>query len=159
MQILAECSYEEKLNLKSILNFRLKKSNGEYVHIMQLNRILELDSEGNPETFLVLLHEVSSIGDFPKRYIRLYGIPCYEKLYEYHLGAQTIMEFKLPTQREKEIMGYLVAGHDSQEIADLLFISKHTIDTHRRRILQKFHLKNTQELTYFASIIRLLEDY
>ena len=39
--------------------------------------------------------------------------------------------------REKEIMQLVVQGKTSREIADILFISKHTVDTHRRNISKK----------------------
>lgn len=39
--------------------------------------------------------------------------------------------------REKEILKYVIKGLSSKEIADRLFISKATVDTHRRNILEK----------------------
>lgn len=50
------------------------------------------------------------------------------------------------SQREKEIAGLLVKGLSSREIAEELFLSKHTIDTHRRNILHKLSLKSTIDL-------------
>jgi DNA-binding CsgD family transcriptional regulator len=41
------------------------------------------------------------------------------------------------TRREEEIIKFLNAGFSSQEIADKLFISKNTVDTHRRNLLRK----------------------
>lgn len=156
-QILEGCSYEDKYQLRTMLNFRLRKSDGDYVQILQLTRILELDSEGNIQTLLVLLQEFNHVSDFPRRYVRFLGVPQQETLYEYQLESGEMLKLGLPTNREKEIVGFLVIGEDSQQIADRLFISKHTIDTHRRRILQKFHLKNTHELSHLVSMTRLLD--
>jgi len=39
--------------------------------------------------------------------------------------------------REREILELVAGGKTSQEIADLLHLSKHTIDTHRRKIKRK----------------------
>lgn len=50
------------------------------------------------------------------------------------------------SEREKEIARLICKGKTSQQIADTLFISKHTADTHRRRILEKLGVKNTGEL-------------
>lgn len=50
------------------------------------------------------------------------------------------------SEREKEVARLLCKGSSSQEISEALFISKHTADTHRRRILDKLGLKNTGEL-------------
>jgi len=54
--------------------------------------------------------------------------------------------FERLSQREKEILQYLVDGQTSAEISDLLCISKNTVDTHRRNILEKTGLKSTTEL-------------
>ncbi len=50
------------------------------------------------------------------------------------------------SEREKEIARLICHGKTSQEIADILFISKNTVDTHRRRILEKLGVKSTAEL-------------
>lgn len=159
LQILKSCGYEDKYQLRTMLNFRLRKSDGDYVQIVQLTRILELDPEGNIQTLLVLLHEVNHFIAFPRQYVRFLGVPQQEKLYEYQLESREMLKLGLPTHREKEIIGFLVAGLESQEIAEQLFLSKHTVDTHRRRILQKFHLKNTSELSHLVTITSLLDSF
>lgn len=50
------------------------------------------------------------------------------------------------SKREKEILELILQGNTSQQIADELFISKNTVDTHRRNILDKNNLKNMHEL-------------
>ena len=41
------------------------------------------------------------------------------------------------SQRKQEIMQLVEQGKTSKEIGEILFISKHTVDTHRRNILKK----------------------
>jgi DNA-binding NarL/FixJ family response regulator len=48
--------------------------------------------------------------------------------------------------REHEIIELLIQCNTSEEIAEKLFISKHTVDTHRRNIFQKLHISNTTAL-------------
>jgi len=50
------------------------------------------------------------------------------------------------TDREKEIINYLMEGHSSKGIAALLNVSPRTVETHRANVLSKFGLKNTTEL-------------
>jgi len=50
------------------------------------------------------------------------------------------------TDREIEIIQLLIQGKTSKEIAEELFISKNTVDTHRRNILEKTNLNSTAEL-------------
>ena len=55
--------------------------------------------------------------------------------------------FDVPlTKREKEIMKLIAEGLSSQEIADKLFISLRTVETHRLNLNQKLDVKNTAGL-------------
>lgn len=49
------------------------------------------------------------------------------------------------TQREIEIIELIAQYKSSKEIANILFISRHTVDTHRRHILRKTEMKTTAE--------------
>lgn len=48
--------------------------------------------------------------------------------------------------REREVLEKIAEGLTTQEIADKLFISKNTVETHRKNLLFKFSAKNTAEL-------------
>lgn len=50
------------------------------------------------------------------------------------------------TNKEKEVVLYLMDGYSSKEIASMLDISPRTVETHRANVLSKFGLKNTTEL-------------
>lgn len=63
-------------------------------------------------------------------------------------------EFKeLPrlTNREKEILSLVGKGLTTQEIADKLFVSPLTVETHRRNLMAKFQVKNAAELIMEAT--------
>jgi DNA-binding NarL/FixJ family response regulator len=64
------------------------------------------------------------------------------------LQAYDLPQDKIPalTRREKEILQLLSEGMTSQEIAGKLFLSSYTVDTHRKNMLQKFNVHNTQSL-------------
>ena len=66
--------------------------------------------------------------------------------------------FDVPlTKREKEILKMIAEGLSSQEIADKLFLSLRTIDTHRFNINQKLDVKNTAGLVKEAIRRGLIE--
>jgi DNA-binding NarL/FixJ family response regulator len=50
------------------------------------------------------------------------------------------------TNKEKQVIRYLMDGYSSKEIADQLDVSPRTVETHRANVLSKFGLKNTTEL-------------
>ncbi len=60
------------------------------------------------------------------------------------------------TRREKEVLGFIAQGHTSQEIADRLFLSALTVETHRRNLLAKFEVSNTAALIRLAAQHQLL---
>jgi len=63
----------------------------------------------------------------------------------------------LLSEREKEILQLVVKGKTAQEMADDLFLSIHTIYTHRKNILKKLSCKNATELLNFAMNNNLME--
>jgi DNA-binding NarL/FixJ family response regulator len=54
------------------------------------------------------------------------------------------------TKREQEVLALVASGKSNQEVADDLFISIKTVDTHKNHILDKLGLKNTAELVKYA---------
>ncbi len=56
----------------------------------------------------------------------------------------------LLSHREKEILRHIGDGKTSQEIADILFIGKSTVDTHRKNILRKLNIHGKTDLVRFA---------
>jgi DNA-binding NarL/FixJ family response regulator len=62
------------------------------------------------------------------------------------------------TTRESEVLELIASGKSNQEVADILFISIKTVETHKANILDKLGLKNMTELIKYAiknSIISL----
>ena len=62
----------------------------------------------------------------------------------------------LLTRREKEILLLIAQGLTSQEMADRLFLSALTVETHRRNLLAKFDVNNTAALMRRAAQHQLL---
>lgn len=54
------------------------------------------------------------------------------------------------TNRELQILKLISEEFTNHEIADKLFISSRTVDTHRRNLIQKLHAKNTAGLVRYA---------
>ncbi len=62
------------------------------------------------------------------------------------------------TEREREILKLVAEGHTNNQIAELLFISPKTVDTHRTHIMDKLNLHSRAELVKYAMRRGLLED-
>ena len=54
------------------------------------------------------------------------------------------------TAREREVLGLAAEGHSNAEIADRLFISRRTVETHRAHAMKKLGLRSPVELALYA---------
>ena len=61
------------------------------------------------------------------------------------------------SQREKEIVVCVVKGLTNKAIADKLFISIHTVITHRRNIARKLQIHSPAGLTIYAIVNKLVD--
>lgn len=61
------------------------------------------------------------------------------------------------SQREKEIIALVVKGMTNKEIADNLFISVHTVITHRRNIARKLEIHSATGLTIYAIVNHIVD--
>lgn len=64
---------------------------------------------------------------------------------------------QLLSAREKDIVVGVVKGMTNREIADSLFISTHTVITHRRNIARKLQIHSASGLTIYAIVNKLVE--
>lgn len=62
------------------------------------------------------------------------------------------------SRREKEILQHIAMEYTTQEIADKLFISQNTVNTHRKNMLSKLNAKNTAGLVKYAYQQGLIEE-
>ncbi|MEW5818899.1 MAG: response regulator transcription factor [Cyanobacteriota bacterium] len=58
--------------------------------------------------------------------------------------------FEPLTDREKEILGYIVKGYNSKEIGNLIFISDQTVMNHVKNILKKLKVENRMQAAILA---------
>ena len=61
------------------------------------------------------------------------------------------------TNREKEVLKLIALEHTTQEIADLLFLSKHTIESYRKTLILKLKVRNLAGLTKYAIKLGLID--
>lgn len=71
--------------------------------------------------------------------------------------TEDLSEIPILSRREKEIMLLLTKGKSTQEIANTLFLSFLTVQTHRRNVLQKYKMKNIAELITYLLKNNLLK--
>lgn len=123
--------------------FRFLRPNGNYGHF--LIQIYFFVSEAPIKTTYILL-VITEIDSFRMN----------KQKYHYYIGPDLSM-FRYPDQellaigqlfsdRELEILRLISEGESSEAIAERLFLSVHTVNTHRRNILKKTGNRNTLQL-------------
>ncbi len=60
--------------------------------------------------------------------------------------------------REIEVLKYLVKGHSNKEISNLMFISTHTVISHRKNITAKLGVKSVAGLTVYAILNKIISE-
>ena len=69
----------------------------------------------------------------------------YETLFYQTYGGQKLLSDSV-SNRERDVLGLLIRGYSSAEIARKLNISEHTVKTHRKNVMTKTNAKNTAQL-------------
>jgi len=64
--------------------------------------------------------------------------------------AKVTEELKSLTKRETQVLKLIVEEYSNSEIAEELFISIRTVDTHRRNLIDKLKVKNTAGMVKYA---------
>jgi DNA-binding NarL/FixJ family response regulator len=81
-----------------------------------------------------------------------------EQLYAEEIqGITENEEQQILSTREKEIVVCVVKGMTNRAIADRLFLSTHTVITHRRNIARKLQIHTASGLTVYAIVNKLIE--
>ncbi|MBI5371635.1 MAG: response regulator transcription factor [Sphingobacteriales bacterium] len=72
------------------------------------------------------------------------------------LRKSSLVAAPLLTRREKEVLELIAGGMTNNEIAEKIFVSASTVDTHRKNLLAKLDAKNTAELVKLAFFHKLI---
>ncbi len=145
-----DLTLEQIPNYKVSYDYRILKKDGEYIRVLQQVLVIDYDTDGNVIRTLGVHTDISAIkspfetGAKSKlSFIGLNGEPSYHDVNVEELFKPAKTQI---TKREYQILYLLLNGSSSSEIADHLFISKLTVDTHRKNLLFKMEVNNTAEL-------------
>ncbi len=80
-----------------------------------------------------------------------YTCPRFASIYEkLHRNSFEILPKEGPTRREKDVLQAVAKGLNTHEIAKLLNISENTVETFRKRLINKFDAKNAIDMVMKA---------
>ena len=141
------------LNANLVIVYKALHKNGKYKSILRQTGVFETNKNGRMISSYSILTDVTGLMNTEKVSWKLEGVDSdIEKSIsnQIHKQGKTIFSTK-----ELEVLYELKKGKTSIEIASKFNNSRHTIDTHRRKLLKKSHCKNTQELLGFAESLTI----
>ena len=134
---------QHKLNF----SYRIIKPNGGVVQILEQSSVLQLDDRGHVTHIMGVSSDISQL-DRPEIMVTAVK-PVTEKPSLFNAPANPVSTALL-SKRELQIVKLIAAGYNSRDIAEKLFISFNTVNTHRQKIIGKTHTKNTGELIRYV---------
>ena len=126
---------------------RLRRKDDRYIHVLAQSSPAAFDSNGLITLFVVRLTDIS--------FKKSDGVVNYKFIHP-GLDADAFHKSIFPeihslfTEREVEVIKFIKKGYNSQKIADELGISKHTVTTHRKKILKKADCHSSKELLNYC---------
>ncbi|MBX7056921.1 MAG: response regulator transcription factor [Leptospirales bacterium] len=83
---------------------------------------------------------------------RMISSQVHELIFEdYRSMQESALVLETLTRREREILDMVLRGKMNKEIANDLFISVRTVESHRAKIMEKLRVRNVAELMRFAA--------
>ncbi|MFH0894976.1 MAG: LuxR C-terminal-related transcriptional regulator [Bacteroidota bacterium] len=130
----------EYKNYKYVTDYRVKHRDGHWVRVIEQQKMLEMDKRGNVWLAMGIL-DISPDHDIetPAR-TRLINI---ETGQVFRVPDEEKIKEAVLSHREIEVLKLISDGLISKQIADKLFISVNTVNTHRQRIIEKLCVQNT----------------
>jgi len=139
---------------KLVNEYRVLNKDGLFVRIIEQHQVVERDENGNLWLSLGVLDISPDQSEFNGVKSQILNYKTGEFLSVEKL-AQRGAENPL-TPRETEVLKMVGKGLSSQVISKKLFISVHTVNTHRQRILEKLNVSNSLEAVKYATNLGLM---
>ncbi len=147
--LLNQISPEETPLYKVAYLMRLRHVSGLYKTILHQTKVINMSLDGKIQQVLGVHTDITHLNVPIDHKVSLISSkrPSY-----FSIATDTSLKLvensfkELFTPREKEILKKISEGKSFIEIADLLYVSPHTINTHKKNILKKSHCRNTAEL-------------
>jgi DNA-binding CsgD family transcriptional regulator len=122
--------------------------NGDFNWYMGGVRILTRDAQGKPSLVVTIVLPIDSMHHMAAKAERL--------LAENNFLRKNYHKFDQLTRREREILGMTALGKSASEISEALFISLHTVETHRKNIKKKLGTNSYYNLNQYARAFDLI---
>ena len=142
---LKELPLDKRGSYKFQHDYRIKTKNDDYIRLLHQIIPIEFD-KNNYYRSLVLHTDITHIKENGTPCFSIIGFDGEPSYYNMMITESLTKSFALFTKREKEILKCVLEGKCSRKISEELFISIHTVNNHRKNILNKAEVKTPLEL-------------
>lgn len=149
---------ENRPFIKASYTYHFIRKDGSMFDALQQGSTLLFDQEGNAILQFELITDISQLksGNIPHYYI----VDSTDESHVKQIPVKGLFSSKAPKQAvsgaQLRVIRLLARGMSSRQIAAELSLSEHTVNTHRRNILQNTGCSNTAELIRYAVVNGLL---
>lgn len=138
-------------DLNLLVDYRVRKADGTYIKILRQSTVFAVDERtGRAISTFSICKDISNIKSSDRVGWQLSGPAAAAVDMSGLKDLHTQLQYR-PSPREMDVLRKLVKGRSSARIAEELHISVHTVNTHRRNLLERTGLENTAELVRMAS--------
>jgi DNA-binding CsgD family transcriptional regulator len=132
-----------------IIDYRIKKADGNYIRILRRSCVFKKAENGLPHLAFSQLVDISKTKRSDVIYFYFEG----QDIDQININSLNKVETKEEELNPGEIrvLRYIARGKKNKEIALLLYLSIHTIRTHRSNLMRKLNARNSVELINIAT--------
>ncbi len=133
-----------------LVDYRMRRADGSYIKVLRNTVVFDVrDSDQAPVSILSLCQDISHIKHSTNIAWQILG-PGADRFTIKGIEPLPRLHYQ-PSPRELEVMRALALGRPSKAIAEALHISTHTVNTHRRNLLDRTGCRNTAELVRLST--------
>lgn len=129
------------------VTYRIKHKDGSYIKILRQSNVFDADENGKIISNVSMITDISFMDASEKVQWKFVAPGLDQKKFKKYITKEYVGFF---SERQHEILKLLKEGATSSTISQKLFISKHTVDGHRRNMLHKSNCTNTIDLINFS---------
>ena len=141
---------EKLAKYKCSYDYRIKDGKGKYKRVLHQVMTLQNEEDGATIRTFAVLTDITHLKTDTHMQLNMIGLDGEPSFYDIKEDL-TYTSGKSPfSEREKEVLLAMAEGLTSNEIAERLEISKHTVNTHRKNLLEKTNTQSSLEALQVA---------
>jgi DNA-binding CsgD family transcriptional regulator len=149
------CKPEDRLKVEAFVDFRYKyeENKTDHFRILQHIKTFEADKDNTPIFSINFFSDITHLKKKDDCTLAIKMPDGIVNFYKFDVNSKIVSDFGPITKREICILQLLSRGLSSRQIGDILCISPHTVDTHRRNILDITNCVDTTALIVYCSLL------